>query len=299
MVLVLLEAENNLINPVVKTLSAKINPSCVKILHKKVTVEQLTDYKKPPLLESGWFLVYAGGDTKVIQFLTKLNFNITVLQAYNRSKGELICNYLAERGCEYKIIDNLNVSKQAKLDYIKAELGLSDSEAVYLYNRTRGYLRDLTNAVFALKGLPQVTRKDIKSLVPKTERYGLNDLFNYLIGEPSNNMHYEDAIKIIHKYKYGFEFLKEFLSDKVKQTLLVFEKVAAGELSIENYREYNDKSLTSLSQFQLYKIIEQYRDISYDYLYFLSVNLSSMPSNSIGLLMLINLVKLRKETTNV
>lgn len=299
MVIVLLEAENNMINPVVPTLTKNINPSCVKILYKKINVEQLNEYKKPPLLETGWFLVYSGVDKRVMQYLVKLDFNITILCAHSRSSGELISEFLTGLGIEFRIIDNLNISKQTKIEYIKRELLLNESDATYLYNRTRGYLKDLTSAVFALKGLTDITRKDIKSLVPKTEKFGLNDLYNYLIGDKSTDMKYENAVKLVHKYRYGFDFLKEFLLEKLQQTMRVFEKVSTGELSIENYREYSDKSLTALSQFQLYKIIEQYRDISYDYLYFLFVNVSSLTSNGIGLLMLLNLLKLRKETVNV
>lgn len=296
MIFVLMEAENNLINPVIPKLTHKINKSCVKYIRDKVKLDQLSEFKKPPLFEQGWFLIYKGLDRNIIRFLGSLDNNVTVFQAFNKAKCEQLINILVECKLKYKIIDNLQISKDTKLDYIRRELHISGGDVDYLYNRTRGYLRDLTNAVYALKHLRLVTRDDIKALVPKTARFGLVDIYNYMIGLSECKMSYEDAIKIVYKYRYGIEFLREFLLSKLKSQMLVYELMSSGELSINNYRGFKHKSLTEITEYQLYKIIEQNREVSFEYLYFLEINLSKIPNNSVGVLQLVNILQLRKGT---
>ena len=299
MIILLLEAENNLINPVVNKLTQNVNKSCVKMLNNKIKADELYEFRKPPLFELGWFLVYAGTDKSVIRELASVEKNVVILQAYSRSKGETITNILTENKYSFKIIDNLKVEKSQKIAYIKRELCISDSDATYLYNRTRGYLRDLTNGVCALKGIPIVSRADIKALVPKTSKYGLNDLYNFLLGLPSCELNYAEAVSIIYKYRYGIEFLREFLLNKLEIQMTIAELVASGELSVDNYREFKHKRLTDITEFQLYKLIEQNKEVSYDYLYFLFINISKITVNSTGLLMFLNMFRLRKERNDV
>ena len=160
-------------------------------------------------------------------------------------------------------------------------------------------MRDLTNGVCALKSLPLVTKSDIKAVVPKTAKFGLNDLYNFLLGSPSCELTYAEAVSIIYKYKYGIEFLKEFLLKKLEVHMTVFELVASGELSIDNYRGFKHKRITDITEFQLYKLIEQCKEISYDYLSFLFITISKITINNAGLLMLLNMFRLRKEKNNV
>lgn len=299
MIILLLEAENNLINPVVSKLTKNINKSCVKIVNNLAKADSLHEYRKPPLFELGWFLVYAGSDKNVIKELASVENNIVVFHAYSRSKGEVFTNVLTDNKYSFKIIDNLRVEKEQKLAYIKRELNISDSDATYLYNRTRGYLRDLTNGVCALKGVPIVSRNDIKALVPKTPKFGLNDLYNFLLGSPSCELTYTEAVSIIYKYRYGIEYLREFLLNKLEIQMTIATLVASGELSVENYRGFKHKRLTDITEFQLYKLIELNKEISYDYLYFLFTNISKITVNNAGLLMFLNMFRLRKEKNNV
>lgn len=295
MIFLLIEAENNMINPVLPVLTKSWSTSCIKKLPNKIDTAQLSVYKEPPLFESGWFLIYAGKDSSVIKTLCTLENNVIVLQAFSRSKAEVLSELLSGLNVRFKIIDNLKIDKKEKLAFIKRELHIDDKDVDYLYRRTRGYVRDLTNGVLALKTLPHVSRPDIRALVPATAKYGLSDLFNFLIGTLDSSMTYQDAIGIIFRYRYGLEFLRDFLLENLKIYMTVYDYVASGELSIENYRENRPSSLTMITERRLYIIIEQYKQISYDYLYFLYNSISAIPRKNDGILMLINVFRLRKE----
>ena len=296
MVFVLLEHENNQINPVIPKISEPFNVNCIVQLMKKVSYENITQYKKPPLFENGWFLIYPGDDTRIISYLCRLQNNVTVIMCYSRSKSENILNFLTDAKIEYRFIDNFKVSKEEKLNYIRNNLKIDESDVTYLYNRTRGYLRDLTNAVTALKHLDYVTRNSIKSIVPKTDKVGLNDLYEFLIGTSNCKASYEEAIQIINRYRYGFDFLREFLLDKLQIHLLVYDYTISGELTIQNYRDFHKKELSTVTTFQLGKIVEQFKEISYEYLYFLFINISKLSNEQKDLIMLINIFRLRKES---
>ena len=293
MLFILLESDYNVINPVVPRLSNNFKKDCIKTIKSTSTIADLEIYKKPPLFELGWFLIYSGTDNKIISFLGKLTQNVTVIKVSNVAQGEQIAEVLINKHIEFKLINNLKISKKDKLAYIMQELQISDADCNYLYNRTRGYLKDLISAINSLKNLQCVTRQDIKTLVPKTSKYGLNNLYNYLIGV-EEDMTYEQAVTLIYKYRYGLEFLREFLLDKLRQQMLVFKYIASGELTFENYKVFKSESLTSLTTYQLYKMIEQYKIVSFDLLYFLFTSIEKIPINDSGTVMLLNIFRLRK-----
>lgn len=298
MIYLLLEEENNLINSVITKLSSKMRASSVVRLHRKIEESDVLKYKQPPMFDNGWFIVYDGNNNSVIKTLCSYDKNVTIVQAHTYSAGEKLMSDMASASLSFKIIDNLKIPKEEKLAYIRRELSLSETDVNYLYNRTRGYTKNLVQAVLSLKALPQINRSIIKAVVPKTSRYGLGDVFLFLIGADTK-IKYEDCIEVIYRYRYATEFLKEFLQKNIKAYLEIYELLSKGTLTLYNYKELrlskDYKILTTFSEYQLYKVIERYKSISYEYLYFLSLNIAKIPSYSRGILAIINLLQTRKE----
>lgn len=298
MIYLLLEEENNLINSVITKLSSKMRASSVVRLHRKIEESDVLKYKQPPMFDNGWFIVYDGNNNSVIKTLCSYDKNVTIVQAHTYSAGEKLMSDMASASLSFKIIDNLKIPKEEKLTYIRRELSLSETDVNYLYNRTRGYTKNLVQAVLSLKALPQINRSIIKAVVPKTSRYGLGDVFLFLIGADTK-IKYEECIEVIYRYRYATEFLKEFLQKNIKAYLEIYELLSKGTLTLYNYKELrlskDYKILTTFSEYQLYKVIERYKSISYEYLYFLSLNIAKIPSHSRGILAIINLLQTRKE----
>lgn len=298
MIYLLLEEENNLINSVITKLSSKMRASSVVRLHRKIEESDVLKYKQPPMFDNGWFIVYDGNNNSVIKTLCSYDKNVTIIQAHTYSAGEKLMSDMASASLSFKIIDNLKIPKEEKLAYIRRELPLSETDVNYLYNRTRGYTKNLVQAVLSLKALPQINRSIIKAVVPKTSRYGLGDVFLFLIGADTK-IKYEECIEVIYRYRYATEFLKEFLQKNIKAYLEIYELLSKGTLTLYNYKELrlskDYKILTTFSEYQLYKVIERYKNISYEYLYFLSLNVAKIPPYSRGILAIINLLQTRKE----
>ena len=299
MIYLLLEEENNLINSVITKLSSKMRASSIVRLHRKIEESDVLKYKQPPMFDNGWFIVYDGNNNSVIKTLCSYDKNVTIVQAHTYSAGEKLMSDMASASLSFKIIDNLKIPKEEKLAYIRRELSLSETDVNYLYNRTRGYTKNLVQAVLSLKALPQINRSIIKAVVPKTSRYGLGDVFLFLIGADTK-IKYEECIEVIYRYRYATEFLKEFLQKNIKAYLEIYELLSKGTLTLYNYKELrlskDYKILTTFSEYQLYKVIERYKNISYEYLYFLSLNIAKIPSYSRGILAIINLFQKKKET---
>lgn len=298
MIYLLLEEENNLINSVITKLSSKMRASSVVRLHRKIEESDVLKYKQPPMFDNGWFIVYDGNNNSVIKTLCSYDKNVTIVQAHTYSAGEKLMSDMVSASLSFKVIDNLKIPKEEKLAYIRRELSLSETDVNYLYNRTRGYTKNLVQAVLSLKALPQINRSIIKAVVPKTSRYGLGDVFLFLIGADTK-IKYEECIEVIYRYRYATEFLKEFLQKNIKAYLEIYELLSKGTLTLYNYKELrlskDYKILTTFSEYQLYKVIERYKSISYEYLYFLSLNIAKIPSHSRGILAIINLLQTRKE----
>jgi hypothetical protein len=298
MIYLLLEEENNLINSVITKLSSKMRDSSVVRLHRKIEESDVLKYKQPPMFDNGWFIVYDGNNNSVIKTLCSYDKNVTIVQAHTYSAGEKLMSDMVSASLSFKVIDNLKIPKEEKLAYIRRELSLSETDVNYLYNRTRGYTKNLVQAVLSLKALPQINRSIIKAVVPKTSRYGLGDVFLFLIGADTK-IKYEECIEVIYRYRYATEFLKEFLQKNIKAYLEIYELLSKGTLTLYNYKELrlskDYKILTTFSEYQLYKVIERYKSISYEYLYFLSLNIAKIPSHSRGILAIINLLQTRKE----
>ena len=298
MIYLLLEEENNLINSVITKLSSKMRDSSVVRLHRKIEESDVLKYKQPPMFDNGWFIVYDGNNNSVIKTLCSYDKNVTIVQAHTYSAGEKLMSDMVSASLSFKVIDNLKIPKEEKLAYIRRELSLSETDVNYLYNRTRGYTKNLVQAVLSLKALPQINRSIIKAVVPKTSRYGLGDVFLFLIGADTK-IKYEECIEVIYRYRYATEFLKEFLQKNIKAYLEIYELLSKGTLTLYNYNELrlskDYKILTTFSEYQLYKVIERYKSISYEYLYFLSLNIAKIPSHSRGILAIINLLQTRKE----
>lgn len=298
MIYLLLEEENNLINSVITKLSSKMRDSSVVRLHRKIEESDVLKYKQPPMFDNGWFIVYDGNNNSVIKTLCSYDKNVTIVQAHTYSAGEKLMSDMVSASLSFKVIDNLKIPKEEKLAYIRRELSLSETDVNYLYNRTRGYTKNLVQAVLSLKALSQINRSIIKAVVPKTSRYGLGDVFLFLIGADTK-IKYEECIEVIYRYRYATEFLKEFLQKNIKAYLEIYELLSKGTLTLYNYKELrlskDYKILTTFSEYQLYKVIERYKSISYEYLYFLSLNIAKIPSHSRGILAIINLLQTRKE----
>lgn len=298
MIYLLLEEENNLINSVITKLYSKMRDSSVVRLHRKIEESDVLKYKQPPMFDNGWFIVYDGNNNSVIKTLCSYDKNVTIVQAHTYSAGEKLMSDMVSASLSFKVIDNLKIPKEEKLAYIRRELSLSETDVNYLYNRTRGYTKNLVQAVLSLKALPQINRSIIKAVVPKTSRYGLGDVFLFLIGADTK-IKYEECIEVIYRYRYATEFLKEFLQKNIKAHLEIYELLSKGTLTLYNYKELrlskDYKILTTFSEYQLYKVIERYKSISYEYLYFLSLNIAKIPSHSRGILAIINLLQTRKE----
>lgn len=298
MIYLLLEEENNLINSVITKLSSKMRDSSIVRLHRKIEESDVLKYKQPPMFDNGWFIVYDGNNNSVIKTLCSYDKNVTIVQAHTYSAGEKLMSDMVSASLSFKVIDNLKIPKEEKLAYIRRELSLSETDVNYLYNRTRGYTKNLVQAVLSLKALPQINRSIIKAVVPKTSRYGLGDVFLFLIGADTK-IKYEECIEVIYRYRYATEFLKEFLQKNIKAYLEIYELLSKGTLTLYNYKELrlskDYKILTTFSEYQLYKVIERYKSISYEYLYFLSLNIAKIPSHSRGILAIINLLQTRKE----
>lgn len=307
MIFIIVEAENNLINSVIPRFTQKFDQNCIKKLHNKVKLDDLQEYKKPPLLELGWFLIYGGRDEKIIKFLCSIEENITVLQAYNNAHKEFLENILLSLEHEYKVINNLEISREEKINYVLTNLNVTSNLAVYIVNRTRANVKEIVKAVETLRHVQYVDKQIVRSLVPKVKQYSVNDLYLYLIGECSKqkfgkSMTSSDAVQIVYDYRYGFEFLNGFLVDKIQTDLKIYKLIETSGLSLSNYKSFrnnktlnSDKMITAMSEYQLYKVIDRHRRVSSEYLYFLLVSLKRMENNFLGLMSLISLIKLQEE----
>ena len=108
-------------------------------------------------------------------------------------------------------------------------------------------------------------------------------------------------MKLVYYYRYGFEHLLKTTLAQVTLYIKVYKLILDGELTLANYKikkkDVADKEISSLHDFRLYKIIESFDKISYDYLILLQLKLKQIsPKFYSGIFDFVTLLKLNART---
>lgn len=297
MIIVLFENTNNVILPFYDKL-AKLYPesSRGKINRKDKPADVLSRFTRPPLFSSGWLIECHPSVSK--STLAKLEAaadkNVILVKATSRKLLNDVCSKL--QSLDVRMVDNYHLKYGDVVDWIVQELNCSETIAEKIYARTDGQPAKLVEAVNVLSTLAVVDITDVNRYVAKASLYSPYDLFLWIVCRPKRGMGYTDAVRVVYEYQYGISWLVKFLSRQVDDCLTVFFYAVSGELSLKNYREFQqgttEKSISGMSEWTLKNILGMFGEVSYEYLFYVKNLLDSFNNDSFACYRLVQLIKL-------
>lgn len=303
MFIVLLENINNTILSEVDTFTKHYPRSSIKRITKYTTLEELHSLAHKPLLSIGWLIICQDTDLKnsYMKFLEGLDqSNLVLFRITSEQKCNSLLSALKADKVPYKVINNYKLKEEKVISYVYQNLNITKSDAKYLCTRSGYYLPEVVKNVQTLKVLPKITKPVIRKYTEDRRSIAVYELVNYLIGIDGKTT-YEDCMKLVYYYRYGFEHLLKTTLAQVTLYIKVYKLILDGELTLANYKikkkDVADKEISSLHDFRLYKIIESFDKISYDYLILLQLKLKQIsPKFYLGIFDFVTLLKLNART---
>lgn len=295
--IILAEEINFPLGSFIDQVKKKFPSSCVVNMNRNNTDEVLKTVKSPPPVHELW-LVLASLRNPADDILNKLDNEHTVNVFVVRSKEELTewSRKLSVLQIQFKIVNNLDVPKPDVVEYVMKELGVDYELAKYICGRHRYYLPKITSSVLTLKHLPKVTKATIRKYTSAYNDMSYDALFDYVIGVDERVSH-NKAISLVHKYRYGVEYIVKFLVKRFEMYLYVYEEMMLGKLSFDNYKDYYAEHKSDMKDFSEYRMkmaIESFGKVSYDKLYYLSSLYKRELEQGVSVLSLLNLLRLSK-----
>lgn len=258
------------------------NYSQIVHINRNTPATKITSYKNPPLTKFGWLLVCDVGVSDTVCGLMRCADNNIYLFTVNtvHQKDELV-NELNRRCVVInKIVDNRRPQKDVVVDWIISQVNTDKSTAEYIYNRSKGYMKQIVYNVGLLSALNSVRKDDVRKYTKGSDNDSPLVLVNHLAG--IERIDKSRAVRIIYKYRYAKDFLFKFLTSTLKEYIDVFDMMYSGELTMENHLEiHSDKNsrISGINKYRLTKILESFSKISLDRLYYMYANIKKLGVN--------------------
>lgn len=295
MIFVILESEYNVIDSMYQKFLEKYPKDCRVFIGARgpdAAIEKKVS--TPPMFFKNWLIIC---NNKVnVASLKKLNpsDNTIVLQVFTKSVYTDLKAAMSDNdNCMF--IDNRKLKEHVVTDWIAKNLDCTQEDAIFLYKRVHGNLKDIVVNVQLLSAMKPVNKILIKQYVRKQNRVTLNDICPFMLGVANEHVTYRDIVSVLYSYRFASSWVIKMLSDTLQTYLTLFQEIGDGNLSLENYREFRSVqkgALGDLSEYQYKFIIEAYRSVSTEKLFYFILQLQSLPSGTTSLFKLLALLKL-------
>lgn len=287
----MVEKKDNIINLFRDKLYDQFPRSSRLNLNSK-TVDEIKPYlNSRPILTSNWLVeINYRVSIKSIKDILQLQ-NINLITVYSNEDMEYKRDELATNGFKFTIFDNSKIAKEDLIEHISKSLDIDSDLAKYIYNRSKGYVKDIAIAISVLSTLPNIDRKIIREYTYGRSSLGLFSVIDSLLGV--SKFPIKSVVKVIYDYRYGFDFLLKFIIKQLEDYLVVYNYIEGGQLNLDNYKEFNpdDTAYKKISSYVVLKVIKLYSRVSKALLYFLLNKIKSInpsPYCIYELLMLLN-----------
>lgn len=287
----MVEKKDNIINLFRDKLYDQFPRSSRLNLNSK-TVDEIKPYlNSRPILTSNWLVeINYRVSIKSIKDILQLQ-NINLITVYSNEDMEYKRDELSTNGFKFTIFDNSKIAKEDLIEHISKSLDIDSDLAKYIYNRSKGYVKDIAIAISVLSTLPNIDRKIIREYTYGRSSLGLFSVIDSLLGV--SKFPIKSVVKVIYDYRYGFDFLLKFIIKQLEDYLVVYNYIEGGQLNLDNYKEFNpdDTAYKKISSYVVLKVIKLYSRVSKALLYFLLNKIKSInpsPYCIYELLMLLN-----------
>lgn len=227
-----------------------------------------------PILTESW-LVRVSDRLQITQMekILKHKENVNVITVRDSLKLETLKEKFISQGIPFKVVENKKISQQDLIVYVCESLPISYKDAVYLCKRHNMYAPMIVNSVNSLLLFDKVNRDIIKKYTKRYDSVNLTEIVDSMLGVSTRKK--SKIIEKIYEFRYGLEFLLDFIVNELANYELVFKLIESGMLNLDNYRDIKAeanskkelKKLSSISDYRLYNMIESFSSVSIELLY--------------------------------
>lgn len=227
-----------------------------------------------PILTESW-LVRVSDRLQITQMekILKHKENVNVITVRDSLKLETLKEKFISQGIPFKVVENKKISQQDLIVYVCESLPISYKDAVYLCKRHNMYAPMIVNSVNSLLLFDKINRDIIKKYTKRYDSVNLTEIVDAMLGISTRKK--SKIIEKIYEFRYGLEFLLDFIVNELNNYELVFRLIESGELNLDNYRDIKAeanskkelKKLSSISDYRLYNMIESFSSVSIELLY--------------------------------
>lgn len=280
----------------IETAKKTFPPSSVINCSKRTLTDVIVKVASPPPLTRGW-LVFANLKDITEDTVRKLENKANTVIYIVRSKDKLretAINF-DSMGLRYEVVNNLTPSEGKISEYITRELSVDEDIAKYIINRHRKFLPKISETVDILRSVDPITKANIRKYTEASMSVSFDQVFRYVIGQEI--IKHNKAVSLIRKYRYGLGFFIKFMVRRFEIYLKIYEDSFAGQVSLENVKEYyneNRDSLKDVSEFVVEKALEAIGVVSYDKLTHLYYLYKEEEGKRVSVLRVLSLLKLSK-----
>lgn len=260
-------------------------------LNKANEVEVMEIIKNPPLFTPVWLVIVSTKLTpsrlqKLLSYNLFILINCNSKKAYEDEKENLM-----SIKAQYRLIDNSRATKEELITYCMKELKINRETAEYLCKRQKYILGKVVNAVMTLVTFDIINKKVIKEYTTRMQSVSLLDLVEYMLGI-GRKRNYKSLVSLVYDYKYGFKFLLEFTEKELKNRLDIYNLITAGYITTENYKIYLAENKLKYNSYFVFRVLEDYKHLSYDKLYLIHNAISNIPSDRSSIYKYLKLLEL-------
>lgn len=296
--IILAEESKYPIGSFVDKVKSQFPTSSTVSLNRNNVQEVKKQVKVTPVMSEGWLVLINLPDvTGTLVRELDIPDNVNVYIVRNKDKMAEVSRVFFEEKVKFSVVDNLNPSKEEINLYVMESLGISKELALHICKRHKYFLPKVAESVDILKGVESITKDTINKYTQKSGDVSFNSLFYYIIGFGDKLPRHSQIVKLVYKYRYGFDFLMKFINKRFSSYLYIFDKIAEGSLSLENYLDYYEthkSDFKDVTPYELKNAIESYGVVSYDKLYYLSVMYQRDSERGTTVVSLLNLLRLSR-----
>lgn len=222
--------------------------------------------KEAPILTDYWVVFVTLSQRNILKQIQQIkqaeDFCHFVIVTSNKSG--VVQKVMNECALSYEVIENMNVSEQRLIGFIRQELNVSESLAKIICRRSKKYepLVIKNVRILGVLGEGSLTLGAVKKYLTDYDIVGFRYLYQFVMkGEGE----YKRVINLVYRYQFSIATICNYLCHKIKEDILVFSEIMDGSLTKDNYVLYGQQH--KIPYYELQQTLELFDKITLETLY--------------------------------
>lgn len=158
--------------------------------------------------------------------------------------SDSVLRSLNDYGFDYQVVDNLRPDIELLTAYVKNELGVADPVARHIVDRSNRYEPLIIKNVqlLSLVTNKKLSRANVDKYLQDSSGVSFTYFYRFILLKEGE---YGKIVKLVYRYQNSLAILCNFLINKLKQDINLFQEIMDGNLCKDNYIAYAEQKKVS------------------------------------------------------